>query len=222
MRILVIEDDKDIQEVLKNFLEAEGYQVALADDGMEGIAAFHREAADLILLDVMMPKIDGFAVCELIRKESDVPIMIVTARDSVEDQIKGLKLQADDYIAKPFDMPVLLCRIEAVLRRVGKQQAQKKLRCRDLEMDPDGYRVYLAGRELELTQKEFELLKVFLSNRGQVFTRQGLLDRVWGIDYFGDERIVDTHIKNLRRKLEADYIQTVRGVGYRIEKDNQK
>lgn len=221
IQILVIEDDTDIQEVLKNYLTAEGYAVTLAGDGLEGIAAFHSMAADLVLLDVMMPKIDGFAVCELLRRESDVPIIMVTARDSVEDQIRGLKLLADDYISKPFDMPVLMCRIAAVLRRAGKGQASELLRYGSLEMDLDGYHVYQDGREIELTQKEFELLRTFLANRGRVFTRQLLLDEVWGIDYFGDERIVDTHIKNLRKKLNADYIKTVRGVGYRIEKDCQ-
>ena len=221
IQILVIEDDTDIQEVLKNYLTAEGYAVTLAGDGLEGIATFHSMAADLVLLDVMMPKIDGFAVCELLRRESDVPIIMVTARDSVEDQIRGLKLLADDYISKPFDMPVLMCRIAAVLRRAGKGQASELLRYGSLEMDLDGYHVYQDGREIELTQKEFELLRTFLANRGRVFTRQLLLDEVWGIDYFGDERIVDTHIKNLRKKLNADYIKTVRGVGYRIEKDCQ-
>lgn len=221
IQILVIEDDTDIQEVLKNYLTAEGYAVTLAGDGLDGIAAFHSMAADLVLLDVMMPKIDGFAVCELLRRESDVPIIMVTARDSVEDQIRGLKLLADDYISKPFDMPVLMCRIAAVLRRAGKGQASELLRYGSLEMDLDGYHVYQDGREIELTQKEFELLRTFLANRGRVFTRQLLLDEVWGIDYFGDERIVDTHIKNLRKKLNADYIKTVRGVGYRIEKDCQ-
>ncbi|MCR1839937.1 response regulator transcription factor [Murimonas intestini] len=222
LQILVIEDDKDIQEVLKNYLTAEGYSVSLAGDGVEGIAAFHIGNPDLVLLDIMMPKIDGFAVCELLRRESDVPIIMVTARDSMEDQVRGLKLLADDYISKPFDMPVLMCRIAAVLRRAGKGQAAGRLRHGILEMDLEGYHVYEEGREIEVTQKEFELLRTFLANKGRVFTRQQLLDEVWGMDYFGDERIVDTHIKNLRKKMDSDYIQTVRGVGYRVEKKCQK
>lgn len=222
LQILVIEDDKDIQEVLKNYLTAEGYSVSLAGDGVEGIAAFHMGNPDLVLLDIMMPKIDGFAVCELLRRESDVPIIMVTARDSMEDQVRGLKLLADDYISKPFDMPVLMCRIAAVLRRAGKGQAAGRLRHGILEMDLEGYHVYEEGREIEVTQKEFELLRTFLANKGRVFTRQQLLDEVWGMDYFGDERIVDTHIKNLRKKMDSDYIQTVRGVGYRVEKECQK
>ena len=222
LQILVIEDDKDIQEVLKNYLTAEGYSVSLAGDGVEGIAAFHMGNPDLVLLDIMMPKIDGFAVCELLRRESDVPIIMVTARDSMEDQVRGLKLLADDYISKPFDMPLLMCRIAAVLRRAGKGQAAGRLRHGILEMDLEGYHVYEEGREIEVTQKEFELLRTFLANKGRVFTRQQLLDEVWGMDYFGDERIVDTHIKNLRKKMDSDYIQTVRGVGYRVEKECQK
>lgn len=217
-QILVIEDDREIQLVLKNYLEEEGYRVRTAGDGLEGIAAFHEEEADLILLDVMLPRVDGFAVLELIRRESQVPVIMVTARDRVEDQLHGFELLADDYIPKPFDMPVLLCKIAAVLRRAGKQQGEAQLSYRDLKIDETGHYVLLGGQELELTQKEFELLRVFLHNQGQVFTRQKLLDMVWGFDYFGDERIVDTHIKNLRKKLGAGYVQTVRGVGYRAER----
>lgn len=217
-QILVVEDDKEIQTVLENYLSEEGYSVLLAGDGLEGIAAFHGKEVDLILLDVMLPKVDGFTVLELIRRENQIPVILVTARDSVEDQVKGFELLADDYVTKPFDMPVLLCKIRAVLRRSGRREAQERLRYRDLELDEEEYRGYLKSRELELTQKEFELLRVFLTTPGKVYTRQSLLDQVWGFDYFGEERIVDTHIKNLRKKLGADYIQTVRGVGYRVEK----
>lgn len=218
-RILVIEDDMDIQEVLKNYLIAEGYEVLSAEDGISGIMKYRESGADLILLDVMMPKIDGFAVLELIRKESAVPVIMVTARDSVEDQIHGFQLQVDDYITKPFNMPVLLCKIEAVLRRTGGSEENKRLFYRKLEIDEIEHRVFFQGREVKITQKEFDLLCLFLKNKGRVFTRQRLLDQVWGLDYFGDERIVDTHIKNLRKKFGVDLIQTVRGVGYRIEKD---
>lgn len=217
-KILVIEDDKEIQLVLKNYLEEKGYEVQMAGDGLEGISAFHEKEADLILLDVMLPKIDGFSVLELLRKESQVPMIMVTARDSVEDQLRGFELLVDDYITKPFDMPVLLCKIAAVLRRVGKYMGDGMLHYKELQLDETGHRAFLKGDELELTQKEFELLRVFLHNPGRVFTRQWLLDSVWGMDYFGDERIVDTHIKNLRKKLGTDYIQTVRGVGYRVER----
>lgn len=217
-RILVIEDDADIQEVLKNYLSEEGYEVILAGNGVEGLGLFRDTEPDLILLDVMMPGMDGFSVLELIRKESQVPVIMVTARDSVEDQIHGFRLMVDDYITKPFDMPLLLCKIGAVLRRSGKTISPEGLIYKELELREEEHRVFLRGQEAELTQKEFELLRVFLTNQGRVFTRQRLLDLVWGIDYFGDERIVDTHIKNLRKKLDVDYIQTVRGVGYRMEK----
>ena len=217
-KILVIEDDADIQEVLKNYLTAEGYEVRLAEDGVEGLAAFQSWGPDLVLLDVMLPKVDGFAVLELIRKESLVPVLMVTARDSVEDQVWGFHLQADDYIPKPFDMPVLLCKIAAVLRRTGKTEQKKDLVYGGLKLDEEGHHLFNEGQEVELTQKEFDLLRLFLKNPGRVFTRQNLLDQVWGEDYIGDERIVDTHIKNLRKKMGNQLIETVRGVGYRLEK----
>ncbi len=217
-QILVIEDDLDIQEVLKNYLRAQGYAVQLAQDGIDGLAKFRSSGADLILLDVMLPGMDGFAVLELLRRESQVPVIMVTARDSVGDQVRGFELLVDDYVTKPFDMPVLLCKISAVLRRSSHREEPKLLLYRGLQMDTEGYRVFLNGEEVELTQKEFELLRVFLENEGRVFTRQSLLDCVWGADYFGEERIVDTHIKNLRKKLGSDCIHTVRGVGYRVEK----
>ena len=217
-KILVVEDDADIQEVLKNYLMAEGYEVRLAEDGVEGLAAFQSWGPDLVLLDVMLPKVDGFAVLELIRKESLVPVLMVTARDSVEDQVRGFHHQADDYIPKPFDMPVLLCKIAAVLRRTGRTEQKKDLVYGGLKLDEEGHHLFNEGQEVELTQKEFDLLRLFLKNSGRVFTRQNLLDQVWGEDYFGDERIVDTHIKNLRKKLGNQLIETVRGVGYRLEK----
>lgn len=221
-RILIIEDDLDIQEVLKNYLIAEGYEILEALDGLDGITKFHQNQVDLILLDVMLPRVDGFTVLELIRKESQVPVIMVTAKDSVEDQVHGFSLLVDDYVPKPFDMPVLLCKIAAVLRRSRIVEEEKSLCYRELRLDEEGHHVFLKGKEMEITQKEFELLRVFLKNEGKVFTRQSLLDRVWGIDYFGDERIVDTHIKNLRKKLSIDYIQTVRGVGYRVEKEDKR
>ena len=217
-KILVVEDDADIQEVLKNYLMAEGYEVRLAEDGVEGLAAFQSWGPDLVLLDVMLPKVDGFAVLELIRKESLVPVLMVTARDSGEDQVRGFHLQADDYIPKPFDMPVLLCKIAAALRRTGRTEQKKDLVYGGLKLDEEGHHLFNEGQEVELTQKEFDLLRLFLKNSGRVFTRQNLLDQVWGEDYFGDERIVDTHIKNLRKKLGNQLIETVRGVGYRLEK----
>lgn len=231
-RILVVEDEEDIREILKNYLSTEGYDVVLADDGVDGIAKFHGGSFDLILLDVMMPKIDGFGVCELIRRESDVPIIMLTALDEEEYQIRGLDLEADDYITKPFSMPVLLRKIAAMLRRTHKEEEQQQICYQSLILDLTGHHVYvLSGdhdgtpverTEVELTQKEFEMLHVLLINKGIVLTRQKLLNLVWGEDYFGEERIVDTHIKNIRRKLGCNYISTIRGVGYRIDKENKK
>lgn len=160
-KILVVEDDADIQEVLKNYLMAEGYEVRLAEDGVEGLAAFQSWGPDLVLLDVMLPKVDGFAVLELIRKESLVPVLMVTARDSVEDQVRGFHLQADDYIPKPFDMPVLLCKIAAVLRRTGRTEQKKDLVYGRLKLDEEGHHLFNEGQEVELTQKEFDLRGCF-------------------------------------------------------------
>lgn len=170
----------------------------------------------------MLPKIDGYGVCEMLRQDSDVPIIMLTALDDEKNQIRGFDLQVDDYITKPFSMPLLIRKIGAVLRRSGrtKDSEGNKLIYRDLEMNPDGYHVVVKGKEIELTHKEFELLQTLLENQGLVLTRQMLLDRLWGMDYYGDERIVDTHVKNLRKKLAADYITTIRGVGYRIDKEN--
>ena len=221
--ILVIEDDLDIQELLHDFLQEAGYAVTLAADGIQGYSAFRegsREGAfDLVLLDIMLPKLDGYGVCQLIRKESDVPIIMLTALDSESDQIKGLDCMADDYITKPFSMPVLLRKIAAVLRRSSKDHAQENIiRYQSLVLDINARKVWADGQELALTQREFDLLTELLTHQGRVLTRQMLLNALWKYDFFGDERVVDTHIKNLRKKLNADYIETIRGVGYRIDK----
>ncbi|MDO4273345.1 MAG: response regulator transcription factor [Eubacteriales bacterium] len=218
--ILVVEDEQDIQELLKNYLEEAGHETVLASDGVEGVTAFSGGKFDLVLLDVMLPKIDGFGVLEVIRRESQVPVIMLTALDDESYQIKGYDLQVDDYVTKPFSMQVLLRKIAAVLRRTGgKSGKESGILCyRALRLDLEGYHAWMEERELDLTQKEFELLREFLTNSGRVLTRGQLLDAVWGMDYFGEERIVDTHIKNLRKKMQAEYIETIRGVGYRIDK----
>ena len=217
-RILVIEDEPDIQEMLCAYLRDAGYSVSAASDGIQAMACFHRESWDLILLDLMLPKIDGYGVCELIRRESDVPVIMVTALDTEENQIRGFDLQIDDYVTKPFSMPILLRKIAAVLRRTGSDAESRQLIYRDIVMDLDAYRVTVDGALLDLTTREFELLKELLQNQGRVLTRSVLLGQLWNYDFIGDERIVDSHIKNLRKKLNRDYIETVRGVGYRVEK----
>ncbi|MDO4340402.1 MAG: response regulator transcription factor [Eubacteriales bacterium] len=219
-KILIVEDEADIQELLKNYLNEAGYELAMAGDGVEALNLAAKDHYDLILLDVMLPKIDGFGVLEVIRRESEVPVIMLTALDGEEFQIRGYDLQVDEYVTKPFSMPVLLRKIAAVLRRTSSSYTEKEeyLIYKDLKLDLQGYHAWMNERELDLTQKEFELLREFLLNLGRVLTRGQLLDLVWGMDYFGEERIVDTHIKNLRKKLQADYIETIRGVGYRIDK----
>ena len=221
-RILVVEDDFDIQELLQNFLQETGYEVDIAGDGVEALSIFIDGKYDLILLDIMLPKIDGYGVFELIRKQSDVPIIMLTALNGEDDQIKGLDLQVDDYITKPFSMPILIRKIAAVLRRSsqGTVESYQSITYGNLLLNCDGYTATMNGNTFELTQKEFEILWELLTHQGRILTRQNLLDKLWRYDFYGDERVVDTHIKNLRKKLGIDFIQTIRGVGYKIDKEN--
>lgn len=218
-RILVVEDDPDIQEILCAYLHDAGYETGAAEDGIAALDLFHSNTWSLVLLDIMLPKVDGYGVCELIRRESNVPVIMLTALDAEENQMKGFDLDIDDYVTKPFSMPILLRKIAAVLRRSGEGENEKnQLIYRDLVLDLDAYRVSVGGEPLDLTSREFELLRELLQNQGRVLTRSVLLGRLWNYDFFGDERIVDSHIKNLRKKLNREYIETVRGVGYRVEK----
>lgn len=222
-RILVVEDDTDIQELLDNHLSGSGYEVVLANDGVEAISLFPQGEFDLVLLDIMLPKIDGYGVCEYIREQSNVPIVMLTALDSEEDQIKGLDLQIDDYITKPFSMPILKRKIAAILRRTaGYKETDKYLYYKNVTLDLKGYIAYVDDRNIDLTAKEFEVLREFLLNQGRVYTRQNLLNILWNYDFYGEERIIDTHIKNIRKKAGADLIETIRGVGYRVVKENKK
>ena len=222
--ILIVEDDLDIQNLLKNFLQEVGYKTTIASDGIEAISFFSSAHFDLVLLDIMLPKIDGFTVCELIRKQSQVPIIMLTALNGEEEQIKGLDLQVDDYITKPFSLPILIRKIAAVLRRsmMFPDQEHQTISYKNLILDLDSYSASVNGEAHELTQREFEVLRELLLNQGRVLTRQNLLDRLWKYDFLGDERVVDTHIKNLRKKLGIDFIQTIRGVGYKIDKESER
>ena len=205
-KILIVEDDIDIQDILKNHLIDAGYEVAVASDGVAGIAMFD-DTIDLVLLDIMLPKIDGYGVCEVIRKRSQVPIIMLTALSDEENQLRGFEQQIDDYIPKPFSPKILLCKIAAILRRrTAENQNQSLLTYKELSMDVDGFHVYQGGNEVVLTSKEFALLRLMLENQGKVFTRQMLLDRLWADDLEIEDRIVDSHIKNIRKKLNADYI----------------
>lgn len=212
-RILIVEDEPDIQELLRTYLEDAGYGTAVAEDGVAALSLFHAQPFDLILLDLMLPKIDGFGVCEMIRQQSQVPIIMLTALDGEDQQLKGFGMDIDDYVTKPFSMPVLLEKIRVILRRRGSADEENRLRYRDLSLDLDSREALLEERPLDLTAREFELLHTFLSAPGRVFTREMLLAKLWGYDFYGDERVVDSHIKNLRHKLGRDYIETVRGGG---------
>lgn len=220
--ILIVEDDMDIQELLREFLKEAGYEVMVASDGIEAMDLFAKNKFNLILLDIMLPKIDGFGVCELIRKQSQVPIIMLTALGGEEEQIRGLDLQVDDYITKPFSVPILIRKIAAVLRRSGQTQEEghKTIAYQNLLLDLDNYTATVDGNAYELTQREFEVLRELLTHQGRIMTRQNLLDKLWRYDFYGDERVVDTHIKNLRKKLGIEFIQTVRGVGYKIDKES--
>ena len=220
--ILIVEDDMDIQELLREFLKEAGYEVMAANDGIEAMELFAKNKFDLILLDIMLPKIDGFGVCELVRKQSQVPIIMLTALGGEEEQIRGLDLQVDDYITKPFSVPILIRKIAAVLRRSSQAQEEghKTIEYQNLSLDLDNYTATVDGTAYELTQREFEVLRELLTHQGRIMTRQNLLDKLWRYDFYGDERVVDTHVKNLRKKLGIEFIQTVRGVGYKIDKES--
>lgn len=221
--ILVVEDDDTVRETLALNLHAEGYQVHTAEDGESGLAAARELGPDLLVLDVMLPKLDGLTVCRLIRRESNVPIILLTARGTEADRIVGLETGADDYIVKPFSLGEFLARVRAALRR-GAQASPTvtELESGDLSLDLVSRRVHLDREEVQLTPREFELLASLIRNRGAVLTRDLLLAQVWGEDYVGDPRTVDVHIRWLRQKIERDpstpeRISTVRGVGYRFE-----
>ena len=219
-RILIVEDEPELQELLCAYLQDAGYAAAVAGDGAAALDLFRAQSFDLVLLDIMLPKIDGFEVCAQIRRQSQVPILMLTALDGEAQQLRGFGLNIDDYVTKPFSMPVLLEKIRVILRRSGGA-AESRLRYRDLVMDLDTREAALDGRPLDLTAREFELLRTFLAAPGRVFTREMLLSKLWGYDFYGDERVVDSHIKNLRHKLGRDYIETVRGVGYRAAKETR-
>lgn len=223
MKILVVDDEETILNAVQFSLERAGYQVITADDSEPALALWKSENPDILLLDVMLPTRSGFELCEQIRQTSNVPIIMLTAKGTESDRVAGLTLGADDYITKPFGTRELLARIQSVMRRSGKQpvSAQDILRAGELSVDPQRHEVILAGKKLELTPREFELLKFLMEHPGLVFDRHTLLDRVWGAESYVDERTVDVHIRWLREKIETDppkpqYLLTVRGVGYKF------
>ena len=217
--ILVVEDDYKSQQLLQQFLTSNGYKVDCANDGLEGIQMYKDRNYNLILLDIVMPNLDGFSMCKMIRKESDVPIIFVTALSSESDQIKGFDLLCDDYIVKPFSYNLLIKRIEAVLRRSKEDKAGVYLTFEKIKLNLKTYSAEIDGKIIDLTLKEFNILKSLIENYPQVVTREKLLDSIWGYDYFGDTRIVDAHIKNIRKKIILPYIKTVKGICYTLQKD---
>lgn len=222
-KILIVEDDLSIQALLHDFLQEAGYEITLASDGVEAVSLFSSNTFDLILLDVMLPKIDGYGVCEVIRKQSSIPIVMLTALDSEANQIKGYDMQIDDYITKPFSMPVLLRKISAVFRRMSLSETESQtLQYKNLTLDIPAYKAYIDGRDKDLTPREFEVLRELLTHQGRILTRDNLINLLWKYEFYGDARIVDTHIKNLRKKLDVEIIDTIRGVGYRIDKEAKK
>ncbi|TGY91106.1 response regulator transcription factor [Petralouisia muris] len=220
--ILIMEDEISIQNIIRAFLENEGYFVTCADDGVQGLIEFRKKKYDLVLLDIMMPKMDGYTVCKMLRSETNVPIIMLTALDDDESQMKGFDTLVDDYITKPFSMPLVLRRIKAVLRRTDREldDNMSVISCQNLQLDLKSYQVFRSGENVPLTIREFEILKILMENPGHVFSRDNLLNSVWGYDYYGDSKIVNTHIKNIRKKLGVDCIETIRGVGYRIVKES--
>jgi two-component system response regulator MtrA len=223
-RVLLVEDDPSIREVATLGLKQAGFRVSTSGDGREGLLRSRDEPFDLVILDVMLPSLDGFEVCREIRKQSQVPILMLTARSDTIDVVVGLESGADDYVTKPFEMAELVARARAVLRRSGAEPMETAIELAGLQIDPASFTVRKNGQPVSLTATEFRLLLEMARRPGQVFTRELLLDRVWNYDYLGDSRLVDVAVQRLRAKVEDDparprLITTVRGVGYRLERD---
>ncbi len=223
-RVLVVEDEESFSDALSYMLRKEGFEVAVADNGTAALDEFDRAGADLVLLDLMLPGLPGTEVCRRLRQRSNVPVIMLTAKDSEVDKVVGLELGADDYVTKPFSSRELVARIRAVLRR-GAELAEPTpsvLEAGPVRMDVDRHVVTVGGEGVQLPLKEFELLELLLRNAGRVLTRGQLIDRIWGADYVGDTKTLDVHVKRLRAKIEPDpsqprYLQTVRGLGYKFD-----
>lgn len=227
--ILLVEDDATLADTLRYNLERESYTVISASDGMTALELARSADPDIVVLDVMLPRLDGFSVCRILRKESSVPVIMLTARQDEVDRIAGLELGADDYLTKPFSVGELLARIRAILRRTDRATGLERdiVTIGTIKLDTGSRRIWRDDSEVQLSQKEFDLLACLMRNRGLALSRDVLLERVWGFDYVGDGRTVDVHIRWLREKIEADpstpeYVQTVRGIGYRFDIPNPR
>ncbi|MGL5614937.1 MAG: response regulator transcription factor [Sarcina sp.] len=222
-KILVVEDDIQIQELISEFLKAQDYEVDCANDGVLGYSKVKEKEYDLIIMDVMMPNMDGYSLCKMVRKISKTPIIFLTALGEEQDEVKAFELQCDDFITKPFSFNVLIRRVEAVLRRAESTEEKESIEENNLvfeklTLNEDTYKAEFDGEEIELTLKEFNILKNLIEFYPRVITREMLMDKVWGYDYFGEMRVVDAHIKNIRKKIDPNYIKTIKGVGYVLEK----
>lgn len=217
--ILIAEDDKNIQNIIVEYMRLGGHSCITADDGIDAVTILKNNPVDLAILDIMMPHLDGFSVCKIAREIYSIPIVFLTAKESEEDKLKGYHYGADDYMTKPFSPKILLAKVNALLRRSSYEPTQETLAVGNLILIPSSHSVIACGEDVELTHKEFELLQFFMQNKNQVFSREQLLNRIWGYDFVGNTRTVDTHIKTLRQKLGAEgrYIVTLIRSGYKFE-----
>ncbi len=220
IKILVVDDESRMRKLVRDFLEREGFRVLEAGDGEEAMELFYQDKdIALLILDVMMPKMDGWQVCREVRKDSKVPIIMLTARGEERDELQGFELGVDEYISKPFSPKILVARVEAILRRTGTFDAGEVAGAGGISVDKAAHRVQIDGKDIELSYKEFELLAYFIENQGRALSREKILNSVWNYDYFGDARTIDTHVKKLRSKLgdKGNYIKTIWGMGYKFE-----
>ncbi|MBN3524683.1 response regulator transcription factor [Paenibacillus apiarius] len=211
MNILIADDEPHMLNIIQAYFNREGFRTYIAADGEAALNAFYNEAIDLAVLDWMMPKVSGIDVCKEMKRRSGVKVLLLTAKGEAEDELKALHSGADDYVRKPFDPRILMLRAKKLL------QVEEGVRLGNLTVDMQGYKIYKDGSDIQATNKEFQLLKTFIEHKGRILTRQTLLDQVWGFDYFGDDRTVDTHIRRLREKIGEHFIKTHRGVGYSLE-----
>ena len=219
IQILVVDDESRMRKLVKDFLQREGYSVLEAGDGMEAMDIFYEQKIDLVILDVMMPRMDGWQTCREIRRDSTVPIIMLTARSEERDELQGFELGVDEYISKPFSPKILVARVGALLKRIYGTDAEEKMEAGGIELDTAAHQVQVDGKSIDLSYKEFELLTYFLENQGIALSRGKILNNVWNYDYFGDARTIDTHVKKLRNKLgdKGNYIKTIWGMGYKFE-----
>ena len=219
IQILVVDDESRMRKLVKDFLQREGYSVLEAGDGMEAMDIFYEQKIDLVILDVMMPRMDGWQTCREIRRDSTVPIIMLTARSEERDELQGFELGVDEYISKPFSPKILVARVGALLKRIYGTDAEEKMEVGGIELDKAAHQVQVDGKSIDLSYKEFELLTYFLENQGIALSREKILNNVWNYDYFGDARTIDTHVKKLRNKLgdKGNYIKTIWGMGYKFE-----